>query len=118
MGITIMKLLLLLLATALALPAQSTGPRVPIAKTATLTVTSDGTPPFIYQWFKNDAPLTSATGAQLVIANFADTHAGIYHCVVSNEAGSTTSNKISLVPVKAPSKSTITVSIAVGTVNP
>ena len=92
--------------------------RVPINKTVTLTVTADGTQPFNYQWYKDNQTLANETKVDLVFSSFNETNGGLYHCVVSNEAGSTTSNKVQLTPVKAPSKSTITVNIAVGVVNP
>lgn len=115
-------LLAVILSASLAAQVAPTDARVPVAKTVTLTVTSDGTPPLAYRWFKDEVPLTSAVAGavsdKLVLTNFNTDHGGLYHCVVSNEAGNTTSNKVQLVPVKAPSKSTISVNIAVGTVNP
>jgi hypothetical protein len=59
-----------------------------------------------------------ATASTHVITPFTAEHAGLYHVTVSNEAGSVTSNKVQLVPVKSPTKATVTVNIAVGTVNP
>lgn len=119
-------LITLLFALALATAAHAAGSpaaddlagRIPIAKTVTLTVTADGTQPFTYQWFRDGVAIPGATAADLVLPNFTAEQGGLYHATVSNEAGSTTSNKVQLTPVKAPSKSTITVNIAVGTVNP
>ncbi len=112
-----MRTLILSLLLATALSAQ-TADRAPVGKTVTLEVTADGTPPLTYQWFKDGVPMGGQTVAKLVLAPFLSDHAGVYHAAVSNEAGSTQSNKVQLVPVKAPSKSTVTVSIAVGVVNP
>jgi uncharacterized repeat protein (TIGR02543 family) len=41
--------------------------------------------PFNYQWSFNGQPLTGATGASLVISNFALTSAGVYSVAVSNQ---------------------------------
>lgn len=115
-SLLILSLLFVLPAVAF---AQETAPtRVPIAKTVTLTVESDGTAPLQYQWFRDGQPLAGETRPQLVLAPFAAEHGGLYHCRVSNEAGAVDSNKVQLTPVKQPSKSTITVNIAVGSINP
>lgn len=102
----------------IAVPLFSQDARVPIAKTVTLAVETDGTPPLQYQWHRDGQPLAGENRPQLVLANFGPEHGGLYHCRVSNEAGSVDSNKVQLTPVKQPSKSTITVNIAVGGVNP
>jgi beta-galactosidase len=110
------RLLIALLLTTTALAQQVE--RAAISKTVTLTATPDGTPPLVFQWYRDGAAIPGATAATYVITPFTAEHAGLYHVTVSNEAGSVTSNKVQLVPVKSPTKATVTVSIAVGTVNP
>lgn len=114
-----MKPLLFIFLASLAFAQQSAAPtRAALNKTVTLAVAADGTPPFTYQWFKDDIALPQQTADRLVLAPFAAEQVGLYHATVTNEAGSTTSNRVQLVPVKVPAKATITVNIAVGAVNP
>lgn len=116
-----MKTLLLFILSVSLVSAQTTdggATRAPVGKSITLTVTADGTPPLTYQWLKDGVAMAGKTTDKLVLSPFSVEHVGIYHAVVANEAGSTQSNRVQLVPVKAPTKSTITVNIAVGTVNP
>jgi hypothetical protein len=56
-------------------------------RTITLTATAEGTQPFAYQWHRNGAPLPGETKAVLIITDAKAT--GVYHCVISNSAGST-----------------------------
>ncbi len=64
----------------------------------TLSVTADGTQPFMYQWRKDGADLAGATGATFVIASASNDDAGVYSVVVSNSAGSTVSDLATLLP--------------------
>ncbi len=57
----------------------------------TLTVTSSGTPPFTYQWFKNSVKLPGATQAVETILNATESMSGSYSVVVSNSYGTATS---------------------------
>lgn len=77
----------------LCLPASgaSTLTFVP-GRSITLTVTADGTKPFTYQWRKDGVAIAGATGATYTIAAAAASDAGAYSVVVSNQAGSTTSD--------------------------
>lgn len=43
-----------------------------------------GTPPYSYQWAKNDLVIPGATNSQMVLANLEFTNAGIYKVVVSD----------------------------------
>ncbi len=115
-----MKTFTLFLALAVAAIAQTAHDpgRAVVGKTVTITVNTEGTPPFTYQWVKDGTAIPGQTGSVLMLKPFLAEHAGIYHVTISNEAGSTVSNKVQLTPVSVPSKATITVSIAVGTVNP
>jgi hypothetical protein len=45
-----------------------------------------------YQWFKDGQRLTGATAANLIIGPANENHAGLYHAIAYNAAGSTTSN--------------------------
>ncbi len=93
--------------------------RAAIGKSVTLTVAPEGgTPPYKFQWYKDDVALPGQTADKLVLAPFVAEQGGLYHVTVSNEAGSITSNKVQLTPVKVPARATITVSIAVGAINP
>ena len=76
---------------------------------ATLSVSCDGTAPFTYQWSKNAATIDGATAASYLITNAAPSDAGTYTVIVSNLAGSTTSDKATL--TIAPMTATLTASI-------
>lgn len=58
-----------------------------------LSVTASGVPPLAYQWHFNGSPFSGATNSTLNFANARASDAGDYTVVVSNGAGSTTSNK-------------------------
>ena len=62
----------------------------PVGIAATLTATSNGTPPFTYQWAKNGTTITGATANPLVISNAQTTDSGTYACTVTNSGGATT----------------------------
>ena len=55
------------------------------------TVTAAGTAPFSYQWQKNGANLSGATGSTYTIASAAAADAGQYRAIVTNSAGTATS---------------------------
>lgn len=63
----------------------------------TLAVAAQGTPPFTYQWYFNDAVIPGATGAQLVLTNLTPSQAGEYVVEVANAAGKVRSNPANLV---------------------
>ena len=62
----------------------------------TFNVTATGTQPLGFQWRFNDSPINGATGSSLVVSNVQTTSVGLYTVVVSNVAGSVTSNPASL----------------------
>jgi hypothetical protein len=74
-----------------------------------------GTAPFTFQWYKNGTAITGATGVALPsgtvgisasaysIQTVAITDSGAYTCVVTNPAGSTTSDTVTLSFIVAPS---------------
>jgi hypothetical protein len=81
---------------------------------AKIAVTADGTTPFAYQWFKNGSAISGATSATYTLAPAAPTDSGTYTVVVSNSAGSATSDNAALtvnIRVIAPSnvKTTMTI---------
>jgi hypothetical protein len=81
----------------LALPCYAdTSATAQIGKNVILTVTVDGTAPFSFTWSKNNVALAGATSASYVIASATANDAGAYSCVVSNSAGSTTSDNATL----------------------
>ena len=59
---------------------------------ATFSVTANGTATLKYQWQFNSANITGATKASYTIAKVSSANAGTYRVIVSNAAGSTTSN--------------------------
>lgn len=61
-------------------------------RTARFSVSADGSAPFSYQWFKNNAPIAGAVGNTYVIEAATAADAGTYTVSVSNAAGSTLSD--------------------------
>ena len=64
--------------------------------TATFSVAVNPSPMLSYQWFKDGAAITGATEPSLIINNVQGFDIGEYTVVVTNPAGSTTSNAASL----------------------
>jgi hypothetical protein len=100
------------MATAAAAPsitAQPTSQSTLVAQTATFTVTAAGSAPLAYQWQRNGTPIAGATTSSYTTpaATLADS-GGVFVVVVSNAAGSTTSNSATL-------SVTVTVPAAVAT---
>lgn len=66
------------------------------------SVIASGTAPLQYQWYFNDTNLMGgATTADLVLTNAQTSDAGLYHVVVTNLAGATTSSPARLVIIEA-----------------
>ncbi len=74
---------------------------VGIGASVTFSVVAAGADPLTYQWRKDGVAITSATQASFTIAPTALTDAGRYTVVVSNPAGSVTSNPVTLSVVPA-----------------
>jgi hypothetical protein len=56
------------------------------------TVKANGDEPIFYKWFKGDVEIVGADGPVLELSNVSEEEAGYYSVVVSNSAGSATSN--------------------------
>ncbi|HYG19254.1 MAG TPA: PA14 domain-containing protein, partial [Ohtaekwangia sp.] len=69
---------------------------VPAGQPASFSVSATGAAPLSYQWQRNGQPIQGATSATYSIANAQPSHAGSYRVVVSNQAGSITSNTAQL----------------------
>jgi Alginate lyase/Immunoglobulin I-set domain len=63
-----------------------------------------GTPPLVFQWFKNGAALPARTNALLTFTNIVSTNAGAYHCLITNAFGTATTAlaEVSFIPPPAP----------------
>ena len=88
-----------------AAPTVTTHPAnksVTAGQTATFSVTASGTAPLSYQWQKNNTTISGATSASYTTpaTTLAD-NGSTYRCVVTNSAGSATSNNATLT-VSAP----------------
>ena len=72
--------------------AQPVGQAAVAGSALTLSVASSGTAPLGYQWYKNSQPLNGATSSAYLIAAASSADAGSYYVVVSNAAGTATSD--------------------------
>ena len=68
-----------------------------IGKPVALITTAEGTPPLRYQWTKDGQAVPNGTGALLSLAKVKATDAGVYLCIVWNDAGSQLSPPIRLI---------------------
>jgi len=84
------------LASGPTITTQPTSQTVNAGANVTFTVTASGTPAPTYQWNFNGAAISGATGASLSLSSVSAANAGDYTVVVSNGAGSVTSNKATL----------------------
>ncbi len=84
-------------AVAPVITAQPTGQRVVVGQTATFTVSATGTAPLSYQWQKGTTPIAGATASSYTTpaTTLAD-DTSTFQVVVSNSAGSVTSNSATL----------------------
>jgi len=65
-------------------------------QTAVFTVGASGNGGLAYQWFKNGVAIAGANGATLTLTDVQDADAGNYDVAVTNAAGSTTSQTVTL----------------------
>jgi glucose/arabinose dehydrogenase len=108
-----------LYASSAQLPTITTQPQsqtISTGQPVTFSVAASGTLPLTYQWQRNTAPISGATSSSYTIAAASSSDNGAqFRCVVSNTAGSTTSNSATLtVTTNTPPTPTIT-SPAAGT---
>lgn len=90
---------------------SSPQPLLVAAQTAVaLSVLADGTPPFTYQWWKDNARLKQQTNASLLLRFPKITDSGNYTVVVTNIAGAITSAPANVVVMSSPLLSLNTVS--------
>jgi hypothetical protein len=78
---------------------------VNVGQQMAFSATSEGTPPFTWQWSKNGVAIAGATNASYTIASAATTDSGIYRARATNAAGNAESNALTItvvVPVIAP----------------
>src|SRR5207248_2261071 len=84
-------------ATAPTITAQTVSQTVTVGQTATFSVVASGTAPLSYQWQKNGANISGATTASYTTPATTSTDNGAtYDVVVSNSAGTVTSNTATL----------------------
>jgi len=84
-------------AVAPAITAQPTNQRVVVGTPATFTVTATGSAPLGYQWQKGGAPISGATASSYTTpATTLVDDGSSFQVVVSNSAGSVTSNSVML----------------------
>ncbi len=82
----------------------------------TFSVVATGTAPLRYQWLRNGADISGATGASYVVPSASAADAGSYAVVVTNSAGSVTSAVATLTVTSAPVAPAITTQPASQTV--
>jgi len=75
-------------------------------QTASFSVSASGTSPLSYQWYFDSLPILGATSASLNVANAQTGQAGSYTVIVSNPAGSATSQTATLAVNVPPSITT------------
>ncbi|PYT92525.1 MAG: hypothetical protein DMG36_14540, partial [Acidobacteria bacterium] len=94
------------------LPAITTQPSnqtVTAGQAATFTVVASGTAPLSYQWQKNGANIAGATSSSYITSATTTSDSGsTFKVVVSNSAGTATSNSATLTVNSAPVAPTIT----------
>ncbi len=78
--------------TAPSVATQPTGGSPYVGTSLTLSVGAQGTAPLAYQWLRNDAPIPGATLSSLTLSAITTNQAGAYSVIITNSAGSITSN--------------------------
>lgn len=67
-----------------------------IGGVASLTVETDGSSPFSYQWQLNDVNVAGATSSKFIFTNASPAQAGKYRCLISNIVGATNTTSATL----------------------
>ena len=84
-------------ATSPSITSQPSNQTVFEGQSATFSVAASGTAPMSYQWQKNGSDISGATGATYIIPACSIGDTGVtFRCVVTNTAGSATSNSATL----------------------
>ncbi|MBV8414389.1 MAG: IPTL-CTERM sorting domain-containing protein [Verrucomicrobia bacterium] len=82
-----------------AIVAPPLGQVITVGGPVTFSATASGTGPFAYQWLKNNAAISGATGSTYSVASVAAGDAGDYAVTVANSFGNVTSSAATLIPV-------------------
>jgi hypothetical protein len=77
--------------------SQLVGLNLQVGQSGTLSISASGTAPLAYQWRRDGVAIPGATGSTLTLAAVTQASAGKYTVVVSNPAGSVTSNEATVV---------------------
>lgn len=80
-----------------------------VGQTVTLSVTGDGTPPLMFTWMKDGAPIPGASAQTLTFSPVKLSDAGVYSAQVANAAGLTVSDNASL--LVSPAMTTLNVNV-------
>jgi sugar lactone lactonase YvrE len=72
--------------------ARAASAAATVGQTVTFSVTADGTPPFSYQWYKDNTAISGATAASFSISSLKVAEAGTYCAFIANAAGFTISD--------------------------
>ncbi|HYF49857.1 MAG TPA: PKD domain-containing protein [Planctomycetota bacterium] len=106
-------------ATAPSITQHPASTAVAAGQTATFTVAANGTAPLSYQWQKNSVNISGATAASYTTpaTTLADNGA-TFRCIVSNSAGSATSNSATLTVNSVANRSPVISSPASAAPNP
>ncbi|MDD8020198.1 MAG: immunoglobulin domain-containing protein [Acidobacteriota bacterium] len=90
--------------TAPTITTQPVSKTVNAGQTATFSVVATGTTPLSYQWYKNSVAISGATAASYTTpATTSADNGAKFYVVVSNSAGSITSNTVTLTVTSTPS---------------
>jgi hypothetical protein len=101
-------LTLVTIATAPSITTQPASAAVTAGNSATFSVAASGTSPFTYQWSKGGSSISGATSSTYSISSTSTSDAGSYIVVITNSAGSVTSNSATLTVSAAVVAPTIT----------
>jgi hypothetical protein len=89
---------------------QPTSQTVTAGQTGTFTVAATGTAPLHYQWYKNGAAISQANSTSYTTpATSSSDNGSVFQVVVSNSAGSVTSNSATLTVTSGPSIASATI---------
>jgi len=91
---------------------QPTSQSVAVGSSLTLTAFANGAPAPAYQWQKNGVNIVGATGSSYTIASVGSGDAANYTVVVTNFAGTATSNPATLETyIATPTEAVITITV-------